>query len=79
MSINSPLPHAQPTAEQSNEAAAQFTAQQVRDWRAYEKVRSDGRYNMFDPRARRATRLSVAAYSFVMKNYSALKAQAEMP
>lgn len=53
-----------------------FTKQQLAQWRSYERVRSDGKYNMFDPRARQATKLSAGAYSFVMKNYSALKAQA---
>lgn len=50
-----------------------FTSGDLADWKAFEKVRSGGRYNMFDPRARRATGLSADRYLFVMKNFSALK------
>jgi hypothetical protein len=49
-----------------------FTAQQLADWRAYERVRQSGRHNMFFPQAQRATGLSSERYSFVMANYSAL-------
>jgi len=51
----------------------QFTKEQLTDWKAYERVRSGGRYNMFDPRARQATGMSGERYSFTMTNYSALK------
>ena len=54
-----------------------FTEQQLRDFAAYERVRSRGRFNMFDPQARKASRLDAAAYLFVMKNYSALKEAAK--
>jgi hypothetical protein len=54
-----------------------FTPQQFVDWKAYEKVRKGGRWNMFDPRARRATKLSPERYLFVMTNYSELKAVVE--
>lgn len=57
--------------------AVKFTADNLNDWKAYEKVRKDGRYNMFDPRARRTTGLSGERYLFVMKNFSALKAAVE--
>lgn len=50
-----------------------FTEQDLKDWRAYERVRKGGRYNMFDPRARRATGLDSDRYSFVMKNFTELK------
>lgn len=50
-----------------------FTQQQLLDWKAYERVRQSGRWNMFDPRARRETKLSSERYSFVMKHYSDLK------
>lgn len=52
---------------------AKFTPQQLADWKAYERVRQGGRWNMFDPRARNATRLSREEYSFVMDNYAELK------
>ena len=57
--------------------AMTFTEAQVADWRRYERVRKSGRHNMFFPEARRATGLDAERYQFVMKNYSALKAQDE--
>ena len=51
----------------------QFTKDQLTDWKAFECVRSGGRYNMFDPRARQATGMSGERYSFTMTNYSTLK------
>ena len=53
-----------------------FTNEQIKRWKAYEKVRASGRYSMFDPRARRAALLSEEEFTFVIKNYSALKAAA---
>lgn len=50
-----------------------FTPEQLDMWRAYEEVRAGGEYNMFDHRARIATGLSKAEYTFVMKNFDALK------
>lgn len=49
-----------------------FTKQQLEDWVVYEKVRKGGRWNMYDPQAQRATRLSSEEYVFVMENYEAL-------
>jgi len=51
----------------------QFTEQQLSNWRKYERVRKGGKWNMFDPRACQATRLSEDEYSFVMRHFSALK------
>ena len=56
-----------------------FTNEQIRDWRRYEKVRSSGRWNMFDPAARAATGLSQERYLFALKNYSELKTATEKP
>lgn len=53
-----------------------FTAEQVADWRRFEKVRQGGRWNMFDPNARVATGLDKERYFFVMENYGELKEQA---
>ena len=50
-----------------------YTPKQLADWKDYECIRKDGRFNMFDPRAREATGLSAKSYSFVMQNYSRLK------
>lgn len=50
-----------------------FTAEQIDDWLAYEKVRKGGKFNMFDPRARRATRLDEYRYKFVMRNFGAMR------
>lgn len=55
------------------QAAQQFTPQQLEDWKAYEEVRSWGTYNMFSAEARHATALTKDAYTFVMKNYTALQ------
>ena len=57
-------------------SAPMFPASRIADFRAYEKVMESCRYNMYDPRARRATGLGAERYAFVMKNFSALKAQA---
>lgn len=39
---------------------------------AYEQVRREGRFNMFDPNARILTGLSKEDYLYVMKNYTEL-------
>ena len=52
-----------------------YTSKQLADWKVYEYIREGGRFNMFDPRAREATGLSAKSYSFVMQNYSRLKAE----
>ena len=57
--------------------AQMFTAKQLNDWKAYERTRKGGRFNMFDPRARRSTGLSGDEYSFVMHNFSELKIAVE--
>ena len=57
-------------AYQSNPA---FTPDQLADWKRYERVRQGGNWNMYDPQARRATRLSEDRYRFVMRNYVALQ------
>lgn len=43
----------------------------------YERVRSEGNFNMWDENARRATGLTSYDYTYVMANYSAIKAVAE--
>jgi hypothetical protein len=50
-----------------------FTEQQLSNFRAYEEVRKSGRFNMFDPRARKRTGLTSDEYMFVMHNYGKLK------
>lgn len=47
------------------------------EFQAYERVRKSGRWNMFDPRARRATGLTAEEYAEVMRRYSELRAQAD--
>lgn len=51
--------------------------QRLADWRKYEKVRASGKFNMFDPRARRETGLGRERYSYVLCHYSTLKTEAE--
>lgn len=53
------------------------TVEQAHNWEAYEEVRSQGRFNMFDPNARILSGLSKDEYSYCMKNYGTLKQQAE--
>lgn len=55
----------------------QFTEQQLKNYRAYEKVRFGGRYNMFHPHARMLSGLEKEDYLFVMSNYSELRDAAE--
>lgn len=50
-----------------------FTKQQLLNFRAYEDVRLDGKFNMFDPRARKASGLQKSEYIFVMAHYADLK------
>jgi hypothetical protein len=54
-----------------------FTSTELKQYRRYENVRESGHWNMLDPQAREATGLSRDQYSFVMKNYSALREAAE--
>lgn len=55
----------------------QFTQEQLHDFECYESVRASGAFNMFDPNAKRLTGLSCKRYSFVMRNYSELRAEIE--
>jgi hypothetical protein len=50
-----------------------FTPQQLKHFAAYEKVRSSNRYNMMDPRARRATGMERDDFLFVIENFEALQ------
>lgn len=66
------------TSDTSRETpVTEFTALQLSDWAKFERVRKGGKYNMFDPRARAATKLDRDDFLFVMKHYSALKAAAD--
>ena len=55
----------------------QFTDEQISHFRAYERVRSGGRYNMWDFRAVIATGLTQEQYFFVMSNFDQLREQAQ--
>jgi hypothetical protein len=55
----------------------EFTAEQIANWRKYARVRAAGWYNMFDPRALNATRLTEDEYVFVMRNYEKLRETAQ--
>ena len=43
----------------------------------YVKIQKDGKYNMFDPRAREMTSLSRSEWIYILKNYSELKEKYE--
>lgn len=55
---------------------SKYTQKQIENWKEYEKVRREGRFNMFDPNARALTGLSREEYTFCIENYDALKQQA---
>jgi len=50
-----------------------FTEKDIKAFHAYEKIKVTGKYNMFDPNARRATGLSEPDYLFVLTNFDKLK------
>jgi hypothetical protein len=50
-----------------------FSENQLDNWRIYERVRLGGRFNMFDPRARRLTTMSTSEWVFCMEHYAELK------
>lgn len=52
---------------------SKFTPEQIKHFKAYEKVRKGGLYNMFDSAAIHSSGLSKPNYLFVMKNYSELE------
>ena len=54
-----------------------LTKQQLQNWKAYERVRAKGLWNMFDARARSETGMNREEYVFVMGNYEALKTAVE--
>lgn len=56
-----------------------YTEKQIKDWKAYEKVRASGRFNMImeGNAAAKSAGLSRDEYIFVIENYSELAAQAE--
>lgn len=47
----------------------QFTQQQIEDFKAYDEVRQEGRYNMMSPQAQQLTGLDRNRYLFVLRNY----------
>ena len=49
----------------------------IKDFKAFERVRAGGRYNMLDERAEQATGLDTATFKGVMENYGALSAKAD--
>lgn len=55
------------------EKPTEFTPKQLADWRAYEKVRCSGKWNMYMPQARRATGLSEEKYNFAVDHYEELR------
>ena len=49
------------------------TKEQIANWRRYEEVRQEGRFNMLDPRAQRLTGLSKEDYWYCLEQYVSLK------
>jgi hypothetical protein len=54
-----------------------YTEKEINAFRAYDRVRKSGHYNMFSPQARLATGLTEEEYENVMKNFSVLKEASE--
>jgi hypothetical protein len=50
-----------------------FTKEELENWKKYERVRKEGKWNMFDVNAQVATGLSKEEFVFCMKNYTELK------
>ena len=46
-----------------------FTQQQIEDFKTYDEVRQEGRYNMMSPQAQQLTGLDRDRYMFVLRNY----------
>ena len=51
----------------------EYTMKQINSFKAFEKVRSSGIYNMYDQRAIEASGLTQEEYEFVKANYGDLK------
>ena len=60
-------------------AAMTHTKDQLNNWRRYEEVRQQGRFNMLDFRARQLTGLTREEYLHCLQNYGSLKRAALMP
>jgi hypothetical protein len=56
--------------------APTFTPEQIKAWIRYERVRKQGIYNMFDPRAAIAACLSEEQFRFCIEWYAELQEQA---
>lgn len=54
----------------------QYSEQQLSNWRTYERIRQEGLFNMFDPRARDLTTMSKSEWLFCMSHYDDLKQHA---
>lgn len=54
----------------------EFTAAQIANWRAFEKVRRSARYNMLTAAAQAATGLSSSEHYFCIDHYDALQVAA---
>lgn len=50
-----------------------YSENQIRNWQIYERIRQSGMFNMFDPRARGMTTMSVSEWVFCMEHYAALR------
>jgi hypothetical protein len=50
-----------------------FTPEQLKNFIEYARIQRSGRYNMFDPRARVKTNMTLKEWIFCMENYFALE------
>ena len=58
-------------------ATKTFTPEQLKNFAQYVRIQRGGRFNMFDPNARKMTSQSTAEWVFNMEHYEALEAAAK--
>lgn len=54
-----------------------YSQKQIENWQVYERIRQGGRFNMFDPRARSMSTMSVDEWVYCMDHYDGLKKASE--
>jgi hypothetical protein len=50
-----------------------YSTEQLKNWERYERIRQSGVFNMFDPRARDCTTMSVSEWVFCIEHYEGLR------
>lgn len=50
-----------------------YSENQIKNWQIYERIRQSGMFNMFDPRARGMTTMSISEWVFCIEHYADLR------